>query len=54
MVDNAEKKIIEKMKLQWATVGKAFKTINSQKTGKISNEELRFFINHWGMKLTDE
>jgi hypothetical protein len=29
MVDNAETKIIEKMKLQWGTVGKAFKTINS-------------------------
>ena len=36
------------------TLNKEFKKINKEKTGKISKEELKFIINHWGMKITQE
>ena len=41
LVGDMEEKILEKIKLQWKTIGKAFKDLNTQKTGKISKQELR-------------
>jgi hypothetical protein len=39
-----EKTIIEKIKLQWKTIRKAFCDLNKEKTGAINPEELRFYF----------
>jgi len=33
---------------------KAFMDMNMSRTGKISPEELKYFLNFWGMKITEE
>jgi Ca2+-binding EF-hand superfamily protein len=38
----------------WKTVGKAFKDLNLEKTGKISQNELKFFLNFWGIEITEK
>jgi hypothetical protein len=49
-----ENQITHKVMTQWKTVGKAFKDLNLEKTGKISPNELKFFLNFWGIDVTDE
>ena len=36
------------MRLQWKTLKKAFSDLNMGKTGWVSKEELKYYLNHWG------
>ena len=45
--------ILEKMKIQWKTIRKAFTDINLEKTGAISKTEFKFFLNYWGIEMTE-
>ena len=49
-----ENKILEKIKFQWKTIRKAFQDMNVSKTGKISAEEFKYFLQFWGMSITQE
>lgn len=49
--ESLEKKIIDKIQFQWKTLRKAFMDLNIEKTGKISQRELRFYLNFWGIEL---
>lgn len=49
-----ETKIIEKIKTQWKTMRKAFMDLNMEKSGKISKKEFKFFLNFWGMEISDK
>jgi Ca2+-binding EF-hand superfamily protein len=51
---NIEQKVIEKIKFQWKTLKKAFIDLNQEKSGAIKPEELKLYLNHWGLFLTDE
>jgi len=47
--------MIEKIKTQWKTILKAFKDFNKDtKNNGISEGEFRFYVNHWGIKMSDE
>jgi len=48
-----EYKILEKIKFQWKTLRKAFMDLNIEKTGKISKRELKFYLNFWGMDISE-
>ena len=53
---NLIKSVIEKISTQWKTIRKAFSDINKdpRETGYISQSELKFYLDHWGFKLTQE
>ena len=54
-VETLKSLIIDKMRIQWKTISKAFKDMNKDiHTDGISREELRFYLNHWGLNMTDE
>ena len=43
------------MREQWKTISKAFKDMNKDiHTDGISKNELRFYLNHWGLRMSDE
>lgn len=42
------------MKIQWKTLRKAFMDLNIEKTGKISKREFRYFLNFWGMNISED
>jgi len=48
-----EAKILEKIMFQWKTLRKAFMDLNIEKTGKISKKEFKFFLNFWGMEISE-
>jgi len=48
-----EWKILEKIKFQWKTLRKAFMDLNIEKTGKISKREFKFYLNFWGMEVSE-
>ena len=48
-----ERTIIDKIKFQWKTIRKAFIDLNKNKSGAISAEELKFYLQHWGLTLSD-
>ena len=52
---NIVDKVIGKIIIQWKTIRKAFSDINKDpgETGYISKNELKFYMDHWGFKLTD-
>lgn len=45
--------ILEKMKIQWKTIRKAFMDLNHEKTGTISKTEFKFFLNYWGIEMSE-
>ena len=49
-----EAMILEKMKFQWKTLRKAFNDLNIEKTGRISQKELKYFLDFWGIDITQE
>lgn len=49
-----EHKILEKIQFQWKTIRKAFQDMNVSKTGKITQEEFRYYLQFWGMTITEE
>lgn len=54
MTGDIEVKILEKIKFQWKTLRKAFMDLNIEKTGRISRREFKFYLNFWGMDITEE
>lgn len=54
MNENLEKTIIDKIKIQWKTIRKAFIDLNKEKSGAILPEELQFYFHHWGLYLTPD
>jgi len=54
MKGDMEKKILMKMQVQWKTIRKAFTDLNMEKTGKISQREFKFFLDFWGMDVTEK
>lgn len=48
-----ELKILEKIQFQWKTLRKAFMDLNIEKTGKISKREFKFYLNFWGMDVSE-
>ena len=54
LTENLEKTIIDKIKFQWKTIRKAFCDLNKEKSGCIEREELKFYLQHWGLQLSDE
>ena len=50
------KTVIGKISSQWKTIRKAFSDINKDTTasGFISQKELQFYFDHWGLKMTPE
>ena len=53
LTGDLERKIIEKIQFQWKTLRKAFMDLNIEKTGKISRKELKFYLEFWGMDITE-
>lgn len=49
-----ETRIIDKIRIQWKTLRKAFMDLNIEKTGKISTRELKYYLNFWGLHVTDK
>lgn len=45
--------VLEKFKFQWKTIKKAFIDLNKEKTGAIMPKELKNYLKHWGLYLTD-
>mmetsp|Transcript_25254 Transcript_25254/g.39072 ORF Transcript_25254/g.39072 Transcript_25254/m.39072 type:complete len:99 (-) Transcript_25254:2491-2787(-) len=48
--------IIGKITSQWKTIRKAFSDMNKDTNsgGKITPGELKFYFNHWGLKMSEE
>ena len=44
----------QKIYEQWKTMRKAFMSLNWMNNGSISKEELKFYLNHWGIAVSDE
>ena len=49
-----EKTIVGKIQFLWKTLKKAFIDLNKGKSGSIVPQELKNYLKHWGMELTDE
>mmetsp|Transcript_27459 Transcript_27459/g.41753 ORF Transcript_27459/g.41753 Transcript_27459/m.41753 type:complete len:108 (+) Transcript_27459:1478-1801(+) len=49
-----EEQILEKIKFQWKTLRKAFMDLNVSKTGAISKKELKYYLNFWGLTISDK
>jgi len=39
---------------QWKTMRKAFMDLNIEKTGKISKQEFKYFLQFWGMDISEK
>ena len=48
-----ENRIIDKIRIQWKTLRKAFMDLNIEKTGKISTRELKYYLNFWGIMISE-
>jgi Ca2+-binding EF-hand superfamily protein len=48
------KVILEKIQDQWKTIRKSFHDISKDTRGQMEAEELKFYLNHWGIHVTDE
>ena len=46
--------ITNKISDQWKTIQKAFNDLNRSKTGKITQDEFKFYLNHWGITTTPQ
>jgi len=54
MTGDIEQKIINKIMIQWKTIRKAFTDINMEKSGTISRKELKFYLDFWGMDVSEK
>lgn len=54
MKGDAEQKILEKIKFQWKTLRKAFMDLNIETTGAISRREFKFYLEFWGMEISEK
>lgn len=48
------KNVLEKFSMQWKSIKKAFSDLNKGKNGAISPQEVKTYLNHWGLIITDE
>ena len=48
------KVILEKIQDQWKTIRKSFHDISKDARGQMQAEELKFYLNHWGIHVNDE
>lgn len=48
------KTVLEKFSLQWKSIKKAFSDLNKGKTGAINPQEIKTYLNHWGLIITDD
>jgi Ca2+-binding EF-hand superfamily protein len=46
--------IMKKFAIQWSTLQKAFRDLNTEKDGLIKDYELKYVLEHWGIKLNKE
>lgn len=51
LTGDIQSKILEKMKIQWKTIRKAFNDLNMEKTGAISKREFKYFLDFWGFEI---
>lgn len=49
-----EEAILDKIKFQWKTIRKAFYDLNKGRSGAIMEEELKFYLDHWGFQMSEE
>ena len=52
--DEVMKVILEKIQDQWKTIRKSFHDISKDTRGQMQAEELKFYLNHWGIHVNDE
>ena len=53
-VQEIQEALAKKIEFQWKTLKNAFNTMNLGKSGKIQKWEMKYFINHWGFKMSPE
>ncbi len=46
--------IRKEIRQQWKTIRKAFHDLKKDKDSGIEPKELKFYLNHWGFKLSDD
>lgn len=51
---NLMNNVIEKFRLQWKTIKKAFSDLNKGKTGAINPDELKVYLNNWGLPISED
>ena len=50
--NDMKKIVIDKIRIQWKTISKAFKDIGRSKD-YILKADLKFYLDHWGLQLDD-
>jgi hypothetical protein len=53
---NLKEQVISKIRTQWKSIRKAFSDMNKDITcsGYVSHNELKFYFDHWGLKMDDK
>lgn len=51
LTGDIQAKILDKIKIQWKTIRKAFNDLNMEKTGAISKREFKYFLDFWGIEI---
>ena len=51
--NNLMKTVLEKFQLQWKSIKKAFSDLNKGKTGFINPNEIKLYLTHWGLNISD-
>jgi inorganic triphosphatase YgiF len=44
-----KRQVLDKIACQWKTLKKAFMDLNARHDGSIKREELKYFLDHWGL-----
>ena len=52
--DNLMDKVLEKFQMQWKSIKKAFSDLNKGKTGAINPDEVKNYLNHWGLTISND
>jgi hypothetical protein len=46
--------ILEKVRAQWKSIRKSFHDLSRDKSGFVEPEEIRYFLNHWGIDVKED
>jgi len=46
--------VLQKIREQWKTIKKSFHDISKEKSGFIEADELKFYLRHWGLSVTEQ
>ena len=48
--------VFEKIRAQWKTISRAYKDLSSKepKIDGITKNELKFYLDHWGLNMSEE